>query len=107
MCKKERPSGHGAGPVTIGSIVVPARWRYRCVEGLKLAGQEEFKLVVTLRATDRKKLVNLKKGDWTTVTADSFCEVPVYLSDIDYEDAASRVSLIFIKTRLPSSNGKS
>jgi hypothetical protein len=105
MCKKE--SGHGAGPVTIGSVVVPGRWRY--VEGDELPGQnrsdEEFKFVVTLTLTDRKKLLNLKKGDWTTITAHLFRDMPVYLSDIEYNDGTSKVALIFTKTQCRRSIG--
>src|SRR6266852_5588739 len=59
MCKRERKSGHGTGPVTIGSVAVPGRWRYSYVEGHELPGngrsEEEFKFVVALTLTDRKK----------------------------------------------------
>jgi hypothetical protein len=108
MSKSERKSGHGTGQVTIGSVTVPGRWRYSSVEGHELPGngqsEEEFKLVVALTLTHRKKLVNLKKGDWTTLTADSFREMRVYLSDIEYNDGTSGVSLIFTKTQPPSMN---
>jgi hypothetical protein len=101
MSEKQRQASHGAGPVTFGSVTVPARWRYSYIEGPELPGNgrsgEEFKLVVTLAVADRKKLVNLKKGEWTTVTADRFSEMPVYLSDVEYNDGATRVSLIFTK----------
>jgi hypothetical protein len=101
MCKKKRQSGHGAGPVSFGSVTVPARWRYSYLEGPELPGNggfgKEFKLVVTLAVADRKKLLNLKKGSWTTVTADPFREMPVYLGDVEYNDGATRVSLIFTK----------
>ena len=103
MCKKERQSGHGAGPVTFGSVTVPARWRYSYTVGPELPGDGrsggEFKLVVTLAVADRKKLVNLKKGSWTTVTANPFSEMPFYLSDVEYYDGATRVALIFTKTQ--------
>jgi hypothetical protein len=105
MSEKTRQSGHGAGPVTFGSVTVPARWRYSYFEGPEPPGNgrfaDEFKLVVTLAVADRKKLVNLKKGSWTTVTADRFSEMPVYLSDVEYNDGATRVSLIFAKTQPP------
>jgi hypothetical protein len=111
MSKKERQSGHGAGPVTVGSVMVPARWRYSYVERPERPGnarsEEEFKLVVTLALADRKKLLNLKKGDCTTVTADPFREMPVYLRDVEYNDGATKVSLIFTKTQPPSINRKS
>jgi hypothetical protein len=101
MCKKERQSGHGAGPVTVGSVTVPARRRYSYIDGSELPGDGpsgvEFKLVVILTVADRKKLVNLKKGSWTTLTADPFSEMPVYLSDVEYDDGATRVSLVFTK----------
>jgi hypothetical protein len=77
---------------------VPARWRYSYIEGSELPSEGEFKLVVILAVADRKKLVNLKKGSWTTVTADPFTQMPVYLSDVEYIDGATRVSLIFTKT---------
>src|SRR5436309_14973747 len=80
MCKKERQTGHEAGPVTIGSVVVAGRWRYSYVEGPELPdhrrSQEEFKFVVALTLSDRKKLINLKKGDWTALTAGPFREMP-------------------------------
>jgi hypothetical protein len=108
MSKRERKSGHGTGQVTIGSVAVPGRWRYSYVEGHELQdngrSEEEFKLVVALTLTDRKKLVNLKKGDWTTLTADPFRELRVYLRDIEYNDGTTNVSLIFTKTQPPSMN---
>jgi hypothetical protein len=108
---KERRTGHGAGPVTIGSVVVPARWRYSYVAGEELPGerrsQEDFKLVITLALADRKKLVNLKKGDGTTVTVESLREMPVYLNEIDYDDGRSTVALTFTRTQPPPLNGKS
>ena len=108
MSKRERKSGHGTGQVTIGSVTVPGRWRYSSVEGHELPGngqsEEEFKLVVALTLTHRKKLVNLKKGDWTTLTAEPFREMRVYLSDIEYNDGTTGVSLIFTKTQPPSMN---
>ena len=111
MCNKERQSGHGSGPVTIGSIMVPARWRYSYIEGVELPGDgrsgEEFKLVVALALADRKRLVNLKKGDWTTVTVDRFREMSAYLSDVEYNDGATKVSLIFTKTKTPLIHSKS
>jgi hypothetical protein len=55
--------------------------------------------VVNLAVADRKKLVNLKKGSWTTVTANPFSGMPVYLNDVEYNDGATRVSLIFTKTQ--------
>jgi hypothetical protein len=107
MCKKE--SGQGSGQVTIGSVVVPGRWRYSYVEAREPPGKgesaEDFKLVVTLTLTDRKKLLNLKKGDWTTLTAHLFRDMPVYLSDIEYNDGTSKVALTFTKTQPPSSKG--
>jgi hypothetical protein len=111
MSEKARHSGHGAGPVTFGSVTVPARWRYSYLEGPERLGngrsEEEFKLVVTLAVADRKKLVNLKKGNWTTVTADRFSEMPVYLTDVEYNDGATRVSLIFATTQPPLIERKS
>ena len=108
MSKRERKSGHGTGQVTIGSVTVPGRWRYSYVEGHELPAngqsEEEFKLVVALTLTDRKKLVNLKKGDWTTLTADPFRDMRLYLSDIEYNDGTTGVSLIFTKTQPPSLN---
>ena len=101
MSKGSAKSGHGTGQVTIGSVTVPGRWRYSSVEGHERPGNgqsgEEFKLVVALTLTDRKKLVNLKKGDWTTLTADPFREMRVYLSDIEYNDGTMSVSLILRK----------
>lgn len=102
MSKRERKSGHGTGQVTIGSVAVSGRWRYSYVEVRELTAAEsgeDFKVVVALTLTDRKKLVNLKKGDWTTLTAGPFREMPVYLSDIEYKDATAKASLIFTKTQ--------
>ena len=105
MSKGSAKSGHGTGQVTIGSVTVPGRWRYSSVEGHGNGqSEEEFKFVVALTLTDRKKLVNLKKGDWTTLTADPFREMRVYLSDIEYNDGTTGVSLIFTKTQPPSMN---
>ncbi len=104
MCKRERKSGHGTGQVTIGSVAVPGRWRFSYVEMQELApaeSGEDFKFIVALTLTDRKKLVNLKQGDWTTLTAGPFTEMPVYLSDIEYNDGTTKVSLIFTKTQPP------
>ena len=57
-----------AKPVTIGSVAVPGRWRYSYVEAHELPDNgrsvEKFKFVVALTLSDRKKLVNLKKGNW-------------------------------------------
>ena len=111
MCKKDRQSGHGSGPVTIGSVMVQGRWRYSYLEqqeppGLDWPG-EEFKFVVTLTLADRKRLVNLKKGDWTTLTADRFREMPVYLNEIDYNDGTTKVALTFTRTLPPSINWNS
>ncbi len=104
MCKRERKSGHGTGQVTIGSVAVPGRWRYSYVERHELPGngrsEEEFKLVVALTLTDRKKLVNLKKGDWTTLTAGPFAQMPVYVGDVEYKGNAT-VSVVFTKAQPP------
>lgn len=103
MCKKQRQSGHGAGPVTVGSVAVLARWRYSYFDGPEPPDDGrsavQFKLVITLTVADRKKLVNLVKGSWTTVTVGPFSEMPVYLSEVEYNDGATRVSLIFTKTQ--------
>jgi hypothetical protein len=63
--------------------------------------------MVTLALAERKRLVNLKKGDWTTVTVDRFHEMSAYLSEVEYNDGATRVSLTFTKTKLPLSNRQS
>jgi hypothetical protein len=63
--------------------------------------------VVTLTLADRKKLVNLKQGDWTTITVESFREMPVCLIEIDYDDGTAKVALTFTKTQPPPINGKS
>jgi hypothetical protein len=103
MLKKERKSGRGTGQITIGCVEVPARWRFSYVEGQELPGngpsEEEFKLNVALALTDRKKLTNLKKGNWTTLTVGPFQGLPVYLSDIEYNDGTTKVSLVFTKTQ--------
>jgi hypothetical protein len=111
MCKKERRTGRGAGPATFGSVTVPARWRYSYTEESELPGNGrcggEFTLVIVLAVSDRKKLVNLKKGSRTKITANPFTQMPVYLSDVEYNDGATRVSLIFTKTQPPLSDCKS
>jgi hypothetical protein len=111
MCKQERQSGHGTTAVTIGSVAVPGRWRYSYVEAHELPDNsrsvDQFKFVVALTLSDRKKLVNLKKGDWTTLTAGPFSEIPVYLSDIEYNDGTTKVSLIFTKSQPPSASCES
>jgi hypothetical protein len=95
MSKRERKSGRGAGPVTIGTVSVSCRWYFSYLEGSE--SEEDFKFVASLTLAERKKLVNLKKGDWTTLTAGPFTEIPVYLSDIEYK--GSSPSVIFTKAR--------
>jgi hypothetical protein len=95
MSKRERKSGRGSGPVTIGAISVSCRWHFSYLEGSE--SEEDFKFVASLTLGERKKLVNLKKGDWTTLTAGPFTEIPVYLSDIEYK--GSSPSVIFTKAR--------
>ncbi len=94
-----RKSGRGAGAVIIGSATVPARWRFSYTEGNEAA--EDFKLIVVLRLVDRKRLTNLKKGDWTEVTAGPFDHMPAYLDDIDYNDGCGTVSATFLRMRPP------
>ncbi len=104
MCRRERKSGQGTAPVTIGCIPVQGRWRFSYVEVQEPAAAEsgeDFTFIVALTLTDRKKLVNLKKGDWTTLTAGPFTALPVYLSNIEYNDGTAKVSLIFTKTQPP------
>jgi hypothetical protein len=83
---------------------VQGRWRFSYVEVQEPAAAEsgeDFTFIVALTLTDRKKLVNLKKGDWTTLTAGPFTALPVYLSNIEYNDGTAKVSLIFTKTQPP------
>ncbi len=87
--------GRGSGAIKIGPVTVQARWHFSYT-GENPAG--DFKLTVALTLAERKKLVNLKKGDWTTVTADPLSEMRLYLNEVDY---ANGVSVTFLKTQPP------
>jgi hypothetical protein len=92
MVNKDRTSGHGSGAIRIGAITVKGRWWFSYTGETPTA---DFKLTVAISLSDRKKLVNLKKGDWTTVTADAFSDLHVYLSDVEYTHGNSSVSATF------------
>lgn len=65
----------------IGPVTVQGRWHF------SYTGEnpsDDFKLTVGFTLAERKKLVNLKKGDWATVTADQFGEMRLYLSEVEY-----------------------
>jgi hypothetical protein len=96
VTNKDRTSGHGHGAIRIGAVTVQGRWRF------SYSGEtpaDDFKLTVALSLSDRKKLVNLKKGDWTTVTAEPFTDLHLYLSDVEYTNSNSSVSATFRKAQ--------
>ena len=94
MAKMKRQSGSSFGEITIGSVKVRARWRYSYLqasegEGKPLEGnpgREDFKFIAVLSIAERKKLANLKQGDWTRLTAGPFVDLPVCLKEIEYKD---------------------
>ena len=100
MSNEERVSGHGNGDVTIGPITVRGRWRFsHAAEGSEPL--RDFRFVITLTVADRRKLVNLKKGDAAELTAGPFQSLFVNLHDLDYDDGGRRVSLTFITNPVP------
>jgi hypothetical protein len=92
MVNKDRKSGRGSGAIRIGAVTVQGRWWFSYTGETPAA---DFKLTVALGLADRKKLVNLKKGDWTTITADPFSDLHLYLSDVEYTNGNSSVSATF------------
>ena len=92
MVNKDRKSGRGSGAIQIGAVTVQGRW------WISYTGEtpaDDFRLTVALGLADRKKLVNLKKGDWTTVTADPFSNLHLQLSEVEYTNGNSSVSATF------------
>jgi hypothetical protein len=92
MENKERKTGRGSGAIRIGAVTVQGRWWF------SYNGEtptDDFKLTVALTLADRKKLVNLKKGDWTSVTADPFSDLHLYLSEVEYTGGNNSVSATF------------
>ena len=86
MVNKDPRSGHGSGAIRIGAITVQGRWWFSYTGE---TSTDDLKLTVALSLSDRKKLVNLKTGDWTTVTAGPFSDLHVYLSDVEYKGNSS------------------
>ena len=107
MAKMKRQSASSFGEITIGSVTVRARWRYSYLqaaegEGKPLQGtpaREDLKFVAVLSIAARKKLANLKRGDWTRLTAGPFVDLPVCLKEIEYKDGDASVAATFLEAQ--------
>jgi len=60
-----------------------------------IPAREDFKFSAVLSIAARKKLANLKQGDWTRLTAGPFVDLPVYLKEIEYKDGNASVATTF------------
>jgi hypothetical protein len=92
MVNKDCKTGHGRGAIRIGAVTIQGRWRFSYTGETPA---DDFKLTVALALADRKKLVNLKKGDWITVTADPFSDLHLYWSEVEYTDGNNSVLATF------------
>jgi transcription antitermination factor NusG len=101
--KMKRQCGSSFGQITIGSMTVRGRWRYSYNHVSEVVEQElpgataweDFLFVASLTVSERKKLANLKRGDWTRLTAGPFVDLPVWLKDIEYNDSNVTVAVTF------------
>ena len=99
MPEEKRTNGRGSGPVTLGSVTVPARWWYHYHEADGCAHPDmpgdDFEFTLKLSIRDRKQLTNLKQGDSTRLTAGPFHELPLRLREVSYD--GNGVSVTFNK----------
>ena len=64
-----------------------------------IPAREDFKFSAVLSIAARKKLANLKQGDWTRLTAGPFVDLPVYLKEIEYNDGNVSVAATFLEAQ--------
>ena len=84
-----------------------ARWRYSYLQATEGEGKpmqstparEDFKFIAVLSIAERKKLANLKQGDWTRLTAGPFVDLPVCLKEIEYKDGNASVAATFLEAQ--------
>jgi transcription antitermination factor NusG len=99
----KRHSGNSFGEITIGAVTVRARWRYSYRQASEVVDQElsgataweGFMFIALLTIAERKKVGDLKQGDWTRLTAGPFIGLPVWLKDIEYKETKATVAVSF------------